>query len=161
MAGLTPYVVLLWFPVTLALFARLPRPWALVLSCVLGTLFLPEVQSNPSFKDVVIRPFRLPLMEFSKVNVIAYAALLSCFVFDARRIREVRWNAWDVPALALSVLPAVSAGLNGATFDAAFAEFRAAIDGCLEKIPTKHRDSLESLMTQNVQTFDPASFLAV
>ena len=45
--------------------------------------------------------------------------------------------------------------------DGTFAEFRAAIDGCLEKIPTKHRDSLESLMTQNVQTFDPASFLAV
>ena len=41
-----------------------------------------------------------------------------------------------------------------------FAEFCAAIDGCLEKIPTEHRDSLESLMTHKFQTFDPASFLA-
>ncbi len=43
---------------------------------------------------------------------------------------------------------------------ATFADFRAAIDGCLEKIPTQHRHSLESLMTHNFQRFDPASFLA-
>jgi transposase len=41
-----------------------------------------------------------------------------------------------------------------------FAEFCAAIDGCLEKIPTEHRDSLGALMTHKFQTFDPASFLA-
>lgn len=41
-----------------------------------------------------------------------------------------------------------------------FPEFCAAIDGCLAKIPTDHRDSLASLMTHNFQTFDPASFLA-
>lgn len=41
-----------------------------------------------------------------------------------------------------------------------FAEFRAAIDGCLAKIPTDHKEKLESLMTHNFQTFDPASFLA-
>jgi transposase len=43
---------------------------------------------------------------------------------------------------------------------ATFAAFRAAIDGCLEKIPTEHRAELTSLMTHNFQTFDPASFLA-
>ena len=41
-----------------------------------------------------------------------------------------------------------------------FAEFCQAIDGCLEKIPTKHRSRLASLMTHNFQSFDPASFLA-
>jgi len=41
-----------------------------------------------------------------------------------------------------------------------FIEFRAAIDGCLENIPTKHREKLQSLMTHNFQQFDPASFLA-
>lgn len=41
-----------------------------------------------------------------------------------------------------------------------FQEFRAAIDGCLAKIPTEHREKLQSLMTHNFQTFDPASFLA-
>ena len=41
-----------------------------------------------------------------------------------------------------------------------FPEFCAAIDGCLAKIPTAHRDKLDSLMTHNFQTFNPASFLA-
>jgi transposase len=43
---------------------------------------------------------------------------------------------------------------------ATFQEFRAAIDGCLGKIPSDHRDALESLMTHHFQTFDPALFLA-
>lgn len=43
---------------------------------------------------------------------------------------------------------------------ASFLEFRAAIDGCLAKIPTIHREALKSLMTHNFQTFDTASFLA-
>jgi hypothetical protein len=43
---------------------------------------------------------------------------------------------------------------------ATFADFRAAIDGCLAKIPTDHQDKLKSLMTHNFQTFDKVSFLA-
>jgi transposase len=41
-----------------------------------------------------------------------------------------------------------------------FGDFCAAIDGCLAKIPTDHREKLNSLMTHNFQTFNPASFLA-
>ncbi len=41
-----------------------------------------------------------------------------------------------------------------------FQYFCAAIDDCLTKIPTDHREKLNSLMTHNFQTFDPASFLA-
>lgn len=41
-----------------------------------------------------------------------------------------------------------------------FPEFCAAIDGCLEQIPKDHREKLNSLMTHNFQTFNPASFLA-
>jgi transposase len=43
---------------------------------------------------------------------------------------------------------------------ATFVEFRAAIDDCLAKIPTEHREKLQSLMTHHFQTFNPASFLA-
>jgi transposase len=43
---------------------------------------------------------------------------------------------------------------------ATFVEFRTAIDDCLAKIPTEHREKLQSLMTHNFQTFNPASFLA-
>lgn len=47
-------------------------------------------------------------------------------------------------------------GRHYATFEA----FRGAIDGCLAKIPTEHREKLQSLMTHHFQTFKPASFLA-
>ena len=41
-----------------------------------------------------------------------------------------------------------------------FAEFCNAIDGCLEKTPTQHREKLATLMTHNFQRFNSASFLA-
>jgi len=41
-----------------------------------------------------------------------------------------------------------------------FAAFRGAIDGCLSKIETEHRDELKSLMTHKFQTFENVSFLA-
>ena len=41
-----------------------------------------------------------------------------------------------------------------------FATFRAAIDECLDRIPTDHREALASLMTLKFQTFDSDSFLA-
>ena len=40
-----------------------------------------------------------------------------------------------------------------------FAEFRRAIDGCLDNITTKHRSQLVTLMTHNFQRFNPALFL--
>ncbi|WP_439626150.1 IS630 family transposase [Gemmata sp.] len=41
-----------------------------------------------------------------------------------------------------------------------FATFLGAIDDCLNRIHTDHRDALASLMTLKFQTFDNASFLA-
>jgi transposase len=41
-----------------------------------------------------------------------------------------------------------------------FAAFRGAIDGCLSKVETEHRDELKSLMTHKFQTFEDVSFLA-
>ena len=41
-----------------------------------------------------------------------------------------------------------------------FATFLGAIDDCLNRIPTDHREALASLMTLKFQTFDNASFLA-
>lgn len=41
-----------------------------------------------------------------------------------------------------------------------FAEFREAIDGCLDKIETDHREELKALMTHKFQTFKDVSILA-
>lgn len=43
---------------------------------------------------------------------------------------------------------------------ATFAEFRAAIDACLDQIDTTHRPALATLMTHNFQTFENVSLLA-
>lgn len=43
---------------------------------------------------------------------------------------------------------------------ATFAEFQAAIDGCLGKIPTDHRDKLKTLMSHKFQTFEDVSLMA-
>ena len=48
-------------------------------------------------------------------------------------------------------------GRHYGTFEA----FCGAIDGCLNKIETEHRNELKSLMTHNFQTFEEGSFLTV
>ena len=41
-----------------------------------------------------------------------------------------------------------------------FATFCGAVDDCLNRVQTEHREALASLMTLTFQTFDNASFLA-
>lgn len=41
-----------------------------------------------------------------------------------------------------------------------FAEFQAAIDGCLDELPTKHRAAMRSLLTLEFQTFEDVPVLA-
>ena len=45
-------------------------------------------------------------------------------------------------------------------YHATFADFRAAIEDTLDKLPTTHKDKLASLMTLNFQEFDNVSLLA-
>jgi hypothetical protein len=42
-----------------------------------------------------------------------------------------------------------------------FAEFRAAIDGYLGELTTKHREAMKSLLTREFQTFEDVPVLAV
>lgn len=42
----------------------------------------------------------------------------------------------------------------------AFADFKAALEQTISDLPTKHKDSLQSLMTHNFQVFDDVSLLA-
>jgi hypothetical protein len=41
-----------------------------------------------------------------------------------------------------------------------FAEFRAAIDGCLGELPTKHHAAMRSLLTPEFQAFEDVTVLA-
>ena len=46
-----------------------------------------------------------------------------------------------------------------AKYHATFADFRAAIEGVLDRVPTTHADDLKSLMTLNFQEFENVSLL--
>lgn len=50
--------------------------------------------------------------------------------------------------------------LNGKYYET-FETFQASIEDCLEKIPTKHRAAIDSLITGNFQLFDKETFLQV
>jgi transposase len=45
-------------------------------------------------------------------------------------------------------------------YDPAFADFKAAIERTINDLPTKHKDSLQTLMTHNFQVFEDVSLLA-
>jgi transposase len=46
------------------------------------------------------------------------------------------------------------------TYYANYEDFTAAIQQCLDDLPTKHKDAMDSLLTHNFQTFEDVSFLA-
>ena len=54
----------------------------------------------------------------------------------------------------------IKKGCLAARCRADFAEFRAAIDGCLGELKTKHRAAMRSLLTLEFQTFDDVPVLA-
>jgi len=46
------------------------------------------------------------------------------------------------------------------TYYESFASFRAAIDQCLDDLPTKHRAAMETLLVHRFQTFEKVPLLA-
>lgn len=46
------------------------------------------------------------------------------------------------------------------TYYASYEEFNAAIQGCLDDLPTKHKAAMDSLLTHNFQTFENVSLMA-
>jgi transposase len=46
------------------------------------------------------------------------------------------------------------------TYHANYEDFTATIQQCLDDLPTKHKDAMDSLLTHNFQTFENVSFLA-
>jgi hypothetical protein len=93
-----------WIVVGVLAFRRLPGPIAVLVITVIGTLFLPEVQStqnNPDAPEAV----GVPLVKLTKNNVISYALLLGSFVCDRRRWAQVQPRWYDLPILAWCLAP--------------------------------------------------------
>ena len=105
-------LVISWIPIAVILFQRYEKPVAIIMVVMLGQMFLPEVQSIPASPDGV-KAVRLPLLEFSKLNVISYGVLLAAILTDLPRLQRFRFRYFDLPAIALSISPSISALLNG------------------------------------------------
>jgi hypothetical protein len=110
--ALVPLALLGWIALAVVLFARLPRPQALVAVFVLGELFLPEVQMAPRVAEMPAA-LSLPGVKLTKVNAICYAALLASLLFDLPRWRAFRPRWFDLPMAAWCLCPVASSLANG------------------------------------------------
>lgn len=117
------YLIIGYVGVALAFFARWRRQLAVVAVLLVGVLFLPEIQSSPTMK-AALRPLSVPLLEFTKVNVIGYGLLLGWLLFDFGRGPRFRWRLADLPVTAMVLVPPVAILLSDGGFNEAFAEFR-------------------------------------
>jgi transposase len=97
-------------------------------------------------------------------------------VLDNARYQKCAWvqTLADSLGIELLYLTSYSPNLNlierlwrfvrkeslGSTYYESFESFRAAIDQCLDDLPTKHKGAMETLMVHRFQTFDDVPLLA-
>ncbi|HEY9827832.1 MAG TPA: O-antigen ligase domain-containing protein, partial [Stenomitos sp.] len=96
------FVMVVWVPIVLYLFSRLPVQRALIVSFLAGWLFLPEAS--------------IPLAgipDINKVSLTCYGILIATALFDFQRFREFRMHWVDAPMLVWCLCPAVSSLTNG------------------------------------------------
>ncbi len=123
MFALVPYIVIAWIGVTVLLFMRFSRPVAVIVACLVGTLFLPEVQWSPIPPNNAL-PIRFPPFDFTKINSISYGLLLGWLIMDRGSLGNVRWTIWDLPPIIVGVFPAIACLLADQSGKDAFSALR-------------------------------------
>lgn len=97
----TPLVMFLWIPVVIYLFSRFPARKAVVISFIVGWLYLPQAE------------LALPgLPDYTKISATCYAILLATFIYDAGRFATFRLGWVDIPMLVWCVTPFFSSITN-------------------------------------------------
>jgi len=112
MAGLVPYLIVIYVGVAVVLFTRLSRPVGVLAVALVGTLVLPELHTSPA-PPVTVHSVRVTPFDFTKVNVINYGLLAGWLLVDGGRLRGLRLSRFDVPAVFAALFPAVSSVING------------------------------------------------
>ena len=102
MQELAAIVLFSWIPLVLVIFAVLPPRRAVIVTFLLGYLFLPETQYPVSV-----------LPDFSKTTVTSYALVLAILIFDNNRLSRFRLSWLDVPVLLLCSVDIPTSLLNG------------------------------------------------
>ena len=96
------FVVFAWIPVVLYFFSRFPAQRALIMSFVLGWLFLPLV-------TFPIPPFP----PYTKMAATCYGILLATLIFDADRFTSFKPGWLDLPMLIWCLCPIASQVTTG------------------------------------------------
>lgn len=102
---MTPFVPLFlfgWIPLVLYLFNRFPPQRAIIISFVVGFLFLPQVAKYPIVSGIP---------PYDKMSAISYSVLLATIIFVPERFNSFKPGWLDLPMLIWSLCP-IAAQLN-------------------------------------------------
>ncbi len=95
-------ITIAWIPAVLYLFTRFPPQRAVVISFLVGWLYLPVIT------------FPLPgIPDITKMNATCYGILLATAIFDAGRITSFKPGWLDLPMLVWCLCPYASSMTNG------------------------------------------------
>ena len=107
MSPLVPLALFGFLPLVFYLFNRFPATRAVVVSFVLGYLFLPQ----PGF--VGRFPIVSGLPPYEKLSALSYCVLLGILLFDSGRINSFKPGWIDLPILSWCLCPVVTQLANG------------------------------------------------
>jgi hypothetical protein len=96
------FVIIAWIPLVFYLFKRFTAPNAVVISFIMGFLFLPEGVE-----------FALPLIpNYDKLSATCYSILLATFFYDHQRFRDFKFSWLDLPMSIWCLCPLASSISN-------------------------------------------------
>jgi hypothetical protein len=99
---LVALVMLAWIPIVLYFFSRYPAQRAVVISFVVGTLFLPQAA------------MRLPVIgDYSKISATCYGVLIATYMYETSRLNAFEFSWIDVPATVWCICPMLASITNG------------------------------------------------
>ena len=107
MSPLVPLALFGFLPLVLYLFNRFPGQRAVVVSFVLGFLFLPQ----PGF--LARYPIVPGLPPYEKISALSYCVLLGILFFDSGRINSFKPGWIDLPMLSWCLCPIAAQIANG------------------------------------------------
>ncbi|BAZ44098.1 hypothetical protein NIES4102_11040 [Chondrocystis sp. NIES-4102] len=96
------FVIIAWIPLVFYIFKIYPPSKAVLISFILGWLFLPQGVE-----------FSLPLIpNYNKLSAISYPILLASFLFDNQRFRSFKFGWLDLPMTIWCICPLASSLSN-------------------------------------------------
>ena len=102
MVALIPVALFGFIPIVFYLFVRFPPQRAVIISFVVGWLFLPQTS------------YPIPILPaFTKVSSVCYSILLATLVYDTARLTSFKPGWLDVPMLIWCLCPIVTQVSNG------------------------------------------------